>query len=124
MSTDDTRRLMEAYFTALATGHFRQFLTDDVTWTTIQNAAEVRGAEAVEEAINTLHARMSDLKTRQLIVGDLSAYLEGTGAGQDGRARIPFCVAYDLVGDRIGAMRAYGQLAVFMSPSEESAAPL
>ena len=124
MSTDDTHRLMDAYFTALATGHFRQLLTDDVTWTTIQNAAEVRGAEAVEAAINTLHARMSDLKTRQLIVGDQSAYLEGTGAGQDGSARIPFCVAYDLVGDRIDAMRAYGQLAVFMSPSEEGPAPL
>ena len=118
MSTDDTHRLMGAYFAGLATGHFRQFLTDDVTWTTIESDAEVRGAQAVEEAVNTLHARMSDLKTRQLIVGDQSVYLEGTGAGQGGSARIPFCVAYDVVGDRIAAMRAYGQLAVFMSPSE------
>ena len=118
MSTDDTDRLMDAYFTALPTGHFQQFLTEDVTWTTMQNDAEIRGAEAVEEASNTLHGRMTDLKTRQLLLGDHAAYLEGTGAGHDGTARVPFCVAYDLVGDRIGAMRAYGQLAVFMlSPS-------
>jgi hypothetical protein len=117
MSTDDTNRIMDAYFAALGTGHFQQFFTDDVTWITIQNDAEIRGAETVEEAINTLHARMSDLKTRQLILGDRVAYLEGTGAGQDGNARIPFCVAYDLVGDRIAAMRAYGQIASFMSPS-------
>jgi hypothetical protein len=109
---------MDAYFAALATGHFQHLLTDDVTWTTIQNDAEIRGAQAVEEAVNTLHARMSDLRTRQLIVGDQTAYLEGSGAAQDGTDRIPFCVAYDLVGDRIAAMRAYGQLAVFMTPSE------
>ena len=118
MSTDDTHRLMDAYFAALATGHFQQFLTDDVTWTTMQNDAEIRGGDVVEEAVNTLHARLSDLQTRQLLVGDQTAYLEGTGAGRDGTARIPFCVAYDLVGDRIAAMRAYGQLAVFMTPSE------
>ena len=48
---------------------------------------------------------MSDLQTRQLIVGDQAAYLEGTGAGEDGSDRIPLCVADDLVGDRIAAMR-------------------
>jgi len=117
MSTDETHRLMNAYFAALATGHFQHLLTDDVTWTTIQNDAEVRGAEAVEAAVNTLHARISDLQTRQFVVGDQAAYLEGTGAGHDGTDRIPFCVAYDVVGERIAAMRAYGQLAVFMSPS-------
>lgn len=118
MSTDDTSRLMHAYFEALGTGHFRQFLTDDVTWTTIQNGADIRGAPAVEEAINGLHARMSDLKTRQLILADGTAYLEGTCAGKDGRARIPYCVAYDLAGDRIAAMRAYGEIASFMAPSQ------
>ena len=69
-------------------------------------------------AINTLHARLSDLKTRQLFLGDEVAYLEGTGASEDGTTRIPFCVAYDLVGDRIAAMRAYGQIASLMPPAQ------
>jgi hypothetical protein len=118
MSTDDTSRIMDDYFAALGTGHFQRFFTDDVTWTTIQNGAEIRGAEAVERAINGLHAHMSDLKTRQLILAERAAYLEGTCAGHVGNARIPYCVAYDLVGDRIAAMRAYGQIASFMPPSQ------
>ena len=52
MSTDDTSQTMSAYFTALGRGRFQQFFTDDVTWTTIQSGAVVRGAGAVEEAIN------------------------------------------------------------------------
>ena len=39
MSTDDTSQTMSAYFTALGTGRFQQFFTDDVTWTTIQSGA-------------------------------------------------------------------------------------
>lgn len=108
---------MEAYFAALSTGRFRQFFTDDVTWTTIQNGAEVSGAQAVEEAITGLHARMSDLRTRQLSVGEGMAYIEGSCAGADG-ARIPYCVAYDVVGDRIAAMRAYGEIAAFMPAAD------
>jgi hypothetical protein len=75
-------------------------------------------ADTVEEAINILHTRLSDLKTRQLFWATRWPYLEGTGASEDGSARIPFCVAYDLVGDRIAAMRAYGQIASLMSPAQ------
>jgi hypothetical protein len=117
MSTDDTSQTMSAYFTALATGRFRQFFTDDVTWTTIQSGAVVRGAESVEGAINGLHAHMPDLSTRQLMFAQGVAYLEGTCAGSSDGDRIPFCVAYDLAGDRIQAMRAYGDIASFMPPS-------
>jgi len=117
MSTDDTSQTMSAYFTALGTGSFQQFFTDAVTWTTIQSGAVVRGAEAVEGAINGLHARMADLSTRQLMSGQGVAFLEGTCAGTSDGDRIPFCVAYDLVADRIDAMRAYGNIACFMPPS-------
>jgi hypothetical protein len=114
MSADDTAKVIEAYFTAMGSGHFQQFLTDDVTWTTIQSGEELQGADAVEAGIKGLHARMTDMKTRQLSVADGTAYIEGTCAGQDGRSRIPYCVAYDLAGERIAAMRAYGDIAVFM----------
>ena len=114
MSADDTANVIEAYFTAMGSGHFQQFLTDDVTWTTIQSDEELLGPEAVEAGIMGLHARMTGVKTRQLSVADGAAYIEGTCAGQDGSSRIPYCVAYDLAGDRIAAMRAYGDIAVFM----------
>lgn len=117
MSTDDTSQTMSAYFTALGRGRFQQFFTDDVTWTTIQSGAVVRGAGAVEDAINGLHARMPDLSTRRLVSAQGVAYLEGTCAGTDGGERIPFCVAYDLSADRIDAMRAYGNIASLMPPS-------
>ena len=48
MSTDDTSRLMHAYFEALGTGHFRQFMTDDVTCTTIQKVGVIRVLFSVE----------------------------------------------------------------------------
>lgn len=118
MSTDDTNRVMSAYFEALGTGRFRQFLTDDASWTTVQTGEEVSGAIAVEDAINGLHARMSDLRTRQLVVADGEAYLEGSCLDPDGAQRIPYCVAYDLAGDRIASMRAYGDIAAFMPPSQ------
>jgi len=78
-------------FTALGTGQFSQFCTDDVTWTTIQNNAQISGPQAVEEAINGLHDRMADLKTRQLGVTNGMAYVEGSCAGMSG-ARVPYCV--------------------------------
>ena len=117
MSTDDTSQTMSAYFTALGTGSFQQFFTEDVTWTTIQSGAVVHGAEAVEGAINGLHARMPDLSTRQLMSALGVASVDGTGAGAGDEDRIPFCVAYDLAADRIDAMRAYGDIASFMPPS-------
>ena len=70
MSTNDTNRVMGAYFEALGTGHFQQFLTDDATWTTLQTGEDIRGAIAVEDAIKGLHARMTDLRTQQLVVAD------------------------------------------------------
>ncbi|HEV7196733.1 MAG TPA: nuclear transport factor 2 family protein, partial [Pedococcus sp.] len=113
----ETTRVMDAYFAALGTGQFNQFFTDDVTWTTIQNNEQVCGAQAVEAAINGLHARMSDLQTRQLVVSNGFAYLEGSCAGKD-EARIPYCVAYEFAGDRIAAMRAFGEIATFMPTPE------
>lgn len=55
-----------------------------------------------------LRARLGELQTRQVVFGPGSAYLEGSAAGLPGQATINYCVAYDLVGDRISAMRAYG----------------
>jgi hypothetical protein len=114
MTADQTRRVMSAYFDALEACRFAQFFTEDVVWTTIQSDTHINGPEAVQDAINILHARLHDLRTRQLIFAESAAYIEGSGADALGESRIAYCVAYDLVGERIGAMRAYGDIADFM----------
>ena len=123
MSADQTRQTMSAYFDALETGRFSRYFNDDVTWTTIENGRRVQGAEAVEAAINGLHERLQDVQTRQLVIGDHAAFIEGSAKGVNGEGPIPYCVAYDVVGDRIGAMRAYGAIAEFMPSPNRTPRP-
>jgi len=101
---------MGAYFDALDTGRFAQFLTDDVTWPTTADHHRTQGREAVQEAIGALHARPRDMQTVRVVFAPDAAYLEGSAAGPGGRGRIPYCVAYDVIEGRIAAMRAYGAL--------------
>jgi hypothetical protein len=115
MSSEQTRQIMDRYVKALGTGDFARFFTEYVTWTTIETGTEVRGPLAVQDAIVGLHAQMSDMKTRQLVVSEGAAYIEGNCARVDGSpGRISYCVAYDLDGDRIASMRAYGALGAIM----------
>jgi SnoaL-like domain len=115
MSAQQTRRVIGDYFRAMDRGQFAQFLADEVTWTTIDTNAVVRGPHAVQDAIIGLHARMSDVETHRIIFSDDCAYLEGSCAGADGQMqRIPYCIAYDLTGSQIAAMRAYGSLGPLM----------
>ena len=62
----------------------------------------------------------SDMQTRQLMIVDNGACLEGScsGAAAD-EDRICYCVLYELDGDRISAMRTYGELAAFMPYSQQ-----
>ena len=118
MDIGQTQRVMNGYFTALGTGEFSQFFTDEVTWTTVESGTDVQGATQVQEAILGLHSRMSDMQTRRLTISQDAAYLEGSCAGLDGSpGRISYCVAYDLAGPRIASMRAYGSRAAFMPPA-------
>jgi hypothetical protein len=108
---------MKDYFTAMGSGQFDQFFTDDVTWTTVENNAVVQGRTEVQDYIPKLHTGMSDMQTRQLVIADENAYIEGSCASITGQGeRILYCVGYDLDGTRIAAMRAYGALAAFTSP--------
>ena len=120
MSADRTRQVIDDYFQALRTGQFKQFFGQTVTWTTIEDNSCVTGADAVEAAINGLHARMSDMQTRQLLVVENLVCLEGSSAGiRPDEDRICYCVTYELDGDRIVAMRAYGALAALMPKSQQ-----
>jgi hypothetical protein len=105
---------MRDYFRAMDTGHFAQFLTEDATWTTIDTNAVVRGPGDVQDFILVLHSRMSDIQTHRLAFSDDCAYLEGSCASADGQTdRVPYCIAYDLIGSQIASMRWYGAVGPF-----------
>ena len=115
MPAEQTRDVMDNYFKALGTGDFSRFFTQDVTWTTMETGAQVRGPRAVQDAVSGLHASMSDFETRPLVVSDDFACIEGSCLPKFGApGRISYCVTYDLRGDLVTSMRAYGSLAAMM----------
>src|SRR4051794_22198384 len=97
MPYEQTQRVMSGYFTALGTGQFSQFFTEGVTWTTVEVDDVVRGSTEVQNHILKLHGGMSDAQTRQLVIADGNAYIEGSCASiQVPGSRTLYCVAYDL----------------------------
>jgi hypothetical protein len=111
VSVDQTQQVIDRYFAVMgAGGDFSQFYVDEVTWTMLDAGAEIRGAAAVRDYVIALHGQMSDVHTRRIVVSDNAAYLEGdcVNAQDKGAPRIAYCVAYDVTGDRITAMRCYG----------------
>jgi hypothetical protein len=111
MSVDRTQQLIDRYFDAMgAHGDFSSFYIDAVTWLMVDAKTEVRGRSAVYDYVVALHGRMSDVHTRRIVVSDRAAYLEGDciNATQSDASRISYCVAYDVIDDRITAMRCYG----------------
>ena len=111
MTVESTQRLMDRYFAEMENGDIADAFADDVTWTTIETGAVVRGRSAVRDHVNALHRLMADTQSRELAVTDGTAYLEGDClAAPDAAARTAFCLVYDVNGDQITAMRLYGSL--------------
>jgi len=110
VSVDQTQQVIDRYFEVMGGGDFSQSYVDEVTWTMLDAGAEIRGAAAVRDYVIALHAQMSDVHTRRIVVSDNAAYLEGdcVNAQDKGAPRIAYCVVYDVTGDRITAMRCYG----------------
>jgi predicted ester cyclase len=128
MSAETTERVMRDYLEALLSrGDFGRFFTDDVLWTTMETGQEIRGREAVREYIVALHTVLFDARpvVRSTVVTDAVALLEadfvGRHIGEIGGVaatgkdvRVPYCVVYDIVGDRIAALRAYFPVAALI----------
>jgi hypothetical protein len=111
MTVELTQRVMDRYFAEMENGDIADVLADDVTWTTTDTAAVVRGRLAVRDHITALHRLMADTQTREIAVANGTAYLEGDClAAPDATARTAFCLVYDVYGEQITAMRAYGSL--------------
>jgi ketosteroid isomerase-like protein len=128
MSAETTERVLREYLEALLSrGDFGRFFTDDVLWTTMETGQEVRGREAVQDYIVALHTLLFDARpvVRSTLAGDGVALLEAGFVGRHvgeiggiaptGRdVNLPYCVVYDIRGERISALRAYFPIAALL----------
>jgi len=128
MSVEISERVMRDYLEALLRrGDFGRFFTDDVLWTTMETGEEIRGREAVRDYIVALHTVLFDARpvVRNTVVADGVALLEAdfvgkhvgeiggvTATGRD--VKVPYCVVYDIQGERIATLRAYMPVAALM----------
>jgi predicted ester cyclase len=121
MPSETTATTMRAYLDALlARGDFAAFLADEATFELMGTPQTLYGRDAVRDMIVWLHTLAFDArpKVRALVTGDDQAVLEagfvGTHTGEfagtaaTGRSvDVPYCVVYDLQGDKITALRCY-----------------
>lgn len=111
MPTEETQRTIDRYFALMGHGaDFAECYRADVQWLTAETGQIVQGPDPVQNYVNALHATMADAQTRRLVVGESNAFLEGDCAATEpelGR-RTHYCVAYDIEGGLITAMRCYG----------------
>jgi SnoaL-like domain len=117
---------MDRYFKRMGAGEdFSDCYTADVTWTTFDDGRQVHGAGPVRAYLVALHENMVDARTRRLIFADNVAYLEGdcANSGTGDVNRVAYCVAYDVMGDKISAMRCYGSIARLAPSLFGSSAP-
>ena len=127
MTLEATAETMRSYLDALvARGDFADYYTDEVTWTTVGTDQELQGRQSVREFLIWMHTQAFDAhpKVKTLVVGDGQAALEadfvGTHTGEflgipaTGKSvQVPYCVVYDLQGDKITALRAYIPIDLF-----------
>lgn len=116
MTALDTQRAMERYFELLGSDGFGEAVAPDVSWTIVDTGEVVRGSHEVAQHLGALHAAMQETRTRDLVVGEDVAVLEGDASapGEPAR-RTAFCVVYDVREGRVAAMRAYGRIEAAMT---------
>jgi steroid delta-isomerase-like uncharacterized protein len=127
MSVQATSGIMRSYLDALiARGDFADHFIDDVSWIMVGSSQELRGREPVRDFLIWMHTQAFDAhpKVTTLVVGDGHAALEANFVGihtgeflgipASGRSvQVPYCVVYDLRGDKIAALRAYIPMDLF-----------
>ena len=138
MSVEDTRRVMEAYVEdLLQRGPYRRHFSDDVVLSMVGTDQATEGPEDTEAFIDYLHTVAFDAspELKSMIVGEGQAVGEfdfvGKHVGEFGgmaatgrEVRVPYCMVYELEGEKIGALRGYMPMDVLMgqiggSPSPE-----
>lgn len=125
VSVSTTQGVMDRYFKAMGAGQdFSRFFDDGVSWHMVDSGQEVRGPGPVRDYILELHDRMLTGQQRTLVVTDGHAFLEGhsVNPGDGNGSGLAYCLVYDVIDDRISAMRCYGTLADLM-PTVKSTQP-
>ena len=123
-TTRSDRASIEAYLYALATrGSFAEFFTERVTFDMVGAGETVTGRDEVAKVIRSSHEEVFDGRMvlrslavdtavgRAAIEADFVGRHTGEFAGIEatGReVRVPYSVHYDLVEERISALRIYG----------------
>jgi len=128
MSIERTRETLTAYLqTLIQRGPYDRYFADGVTFILMGTDQEVRGRAAVEQFIRYLHEVAFDAQPEvtTMIVDDGRAGIEalfiGTHIGEfagiaasNKNVRVPYAVIYDIVEDKITALRAYMPVDVLM----------
>jgi steroid delta-isomerase-like uncharacterized protein len=119
MSAESTRKVVESYLGE----HGLDALAEDVVYTVMGSGREARGRAEVSELLDYYYRRAFDATAhiRSLVVGDTQAVFEGDFDGRHvgefegipatGKTvKVPLCVVYDTLGDRITAARIYFEM--------------
>jgi|SRR4051794_19714777 steroid delta-isomerase-like uncharacterized protein len=127
MPENNTSMIMRSYLDAIiARADFATYFDDDVTFEIVGTTVTARGRQAVRDLITWLHTQAFDatVKVRTLVADEGQAALElefiGTHTGDflgmaaTGKSvNVPYCVVYDVHGDKITALRIYMPMEMF-----------
>jgi predicted ester cyclase len=119
--SENTRQTLEAYLEDLISRDpYRRYFSDEVVLTVMGQDQKPEGPDAVEQMIDYMHQQAFEARPeiKNVVVGDGRAAVEfdfvgkhtGEFAGMaaTGRdVRVPYCVVYDLEGEKIKALRLY-----------------
>jgi predicted ester cyclase len=128
MSVEDTRRAMEAYVEdLLQRGPYKRHFSDEVVLSMVGTDQATEGPQDTESFIDYLHTVAFDAspELKNMIVGEGQAAAEfdfvGKHVGEFGgmaatgrEVRVPYCMVYELEGEKIGALRGYMPMDVLM----------
>ena len=121
MSVQETSSIVRGYLDALVTGgDFASYFADDVVWTTMETADQLKGRDAVEDFIVTFHTKLFDASPElvNVVIDDGVASVEAVFAATHtaefagvpatgATVRLPYSVFYDVSDGAITALRAY-----------------
>ena len=135
--SEDTRQTMEACLEDLrGQGTYKRHFSDDVVLEMMGTDQEARGPGATEQFIDYMHRQAFEARPeiKSMVVGDNQAAAEfdfvgrhtGEFAGIPAMGRVvgvPYCVVYELEGERVKALRLYFAMEVLMQRPGTSPAP-
>jgi predicted ester cyclase len=138
MSVEETQQAMSAYVDDLLRGGpYKRHFSEDVVLSMVGTDQGAQGPDGVEAWIDYLHREAFEARPelKNMIVGDGQAAVEfdfvGKHVGEFGgmaatgrEVRVPYCMVYELEGEKIKALRGYMPMDVLMqqlggTPSSE-----